>query len=312
MADWLGPTLNDYRPVEYPWRDDEPEYGDVVEGDVLVVSEMDALSPNRMVVVMEVEKERRCFFGAFVTNERSLATAEDVYLVPDQTGLPYSIAGLAGLTGWIWYAQIRRRIGVLTDEALKAISAGHCGVEGDFQSSHRGMPLQERVRDLRWPTLETEAEYLRELSRDCKEKHDDDDIALPYVDPRLLSAPGQPSHNGFHTETLCFLEKATREGRTRGFSPSCVEQVAGTLDRRILRAYPTMFQPRGSLITSPPVRRDQDDVADWLLQLTMADALAGAGFVKVIGGDEPSGSVRFDSNGKHYEFLYETVEGIIG
>ena len=311
MTDWLVAALGDYRLGEYPWRDDEPIPGDVVEGDVLVVSDMDGRGPNRMMVALDVEPERRCFFGAFVTNERSMATAEDVDLASDHTGLPYRIAGIAGLTGWIWYAQIRRRVGVLTDEALNAMSAGHCGVEDQFQRSHRGIPLQAPRMDLRWPELDAEAHHMRELARDCTDKRWDEDLDLPYVDPRLLPVPGV-SCNAFHTETLGILEEATREGRTRGFSPSCVEQVAGTLDCRILRAYPTMFQPRGSITTSPPARGDQDDPGDRLFDLTMADALAGAGFVKMIGADKPSTPMRFDSNGRRYEFLYETVEGTSG
>lgn len=87
MADWLGAALKDYQPVEYPWRDDEPSREDVVEGDFLVVSDMAGSAPNRMVVVLDVEPERRCFFGAFVTNERALpssthANYRDVEMTP--------------------------------------------------------------------------------------------------------------------------------------------------------------------------------------------------------------------------------------
>ena len=307
MTERIATALRDYRHAEYPWRDDDPEPGDVVEGDVLVVSGMDGRGPNRMAVVLDIEREKRCFLGAFFTNEHPLATAEDVDLTPDLAGLPYPIAGLAGLTGWMWYAQIQRRIGVLTDEALNAVSAGHCGVHDEFQAAHRGMPLQERSRDLRWPTLETEGADLREFSQDCREKRHFNDIKLPYVDPRLLPAPGD-SPNGFDSHTLDILEKATREDRTRGFSPSCLQSVVGTLDHKFLRAYPALFQPSGSITPYPPARGDRDDLRDWLLELTKADGLAGAGFVKMIGESEPSGHSRFKDNGRCYEFLYETVE----
>lgn len=311
MNDWLVEALEYHQLPIYPWRDDDPDLGDVLEGDVLVVSDMDRREPSRMVAVLEVEPERRCFLGALVTNELALATAEDIELAPAHTGLPYHVAGLAGVARWFWHVQIRSRLGALTDEALNALSAGHCGVEDRFHTSHRGVPLQERLWDLRWSFFDVEDEQFQRIAQDCTGKRWDEDIGLPYLDPRLLPAPGD-SRNGFHTETLGILEEATREGRTRGFSPSCVEQVAGTLDCRVLRAYPTMFQPTGSMAVSPPLCPDTDDASDWLLELTRADALEQAPFVKMIGADKPSGPKHFDSNGRRYEFLYECVGGTSG
>lgn len=305
MIDWLAAALADHRPGEYPWRDDEPVLEDVVEGDVLVVSDMDGRRPNRMVVALDVEPERRCFFGAFVTNERSLATAEDVELAPDHTGLPCHIAGLAGLKGWIWFVQIRRRLGALTDEALNAVSAGHLGVEDEFLSSHRGVALQDPRSDLRWPALETEAEYVRDFTRDCDDKHNDDDIALPFVDPRLFPVFGN-SLDESTAKTLNDLVKATREGRTRGVSPSCVEQLVATLDSRSLMAYRSLLTMRSAAI-SPPQSLDVRDSVSWLLDLTRADGLAQAPFVKVIGSTGSPVRQLLKHNGQSVEYLYATL-----
>ena len=305
MTESLAAALEDYRPGEYPWRDDEPVLEDVVEGDVLVVSDMDGRRPNRMVVALDVEPERRCFFGAFVTNERSLASAEDVDLAPDQTGLPYHIAGLAGLKGWIWYVQIRRRLGALTDEALNAVSAGHLGVEDAFQSAHRGVALQAPRSDLRWPALTTEAEYVRDFTWDCDEKHSDDDIALPFVDPRLFPVFGN-SLDESTAKALDDLVKATRAGRTRGVSPSCVEQLVATLDGRSLMAYRSLLTMRSAAI-SPPQSPDGGYSVNWLLDLTRADGLSQAPFVKVIGSTGSPVCQLLENNGRSVEYLYATL-----
>ena len=310
QPDWLAAAVERWSPGVYPFRETE-EFLDIMDGDIVLVGGMDRSESDRLVAVLEVDTERRCFLGALVTTELSLATGEDMILESRHTDMPYTLAVMSGLAMHLWFVQVEERLGALSEVALEAAVAGYIGVEEDFLRSHRGIPLQERMMDMRWPECEREGDQLTNLARDCIEKRWDEDIELPYVDPRLLPTPGD-SRDGFHTETLGILEEATRKGRTRGFSPSCVEQVAGTLDCRILRAYPTMFQPRGSITTSPPARRNQDDPGDWLFELTMVDALAGAGFVKMIGADKPSKPMRFDSNGRRYEFLYETVEGTSG
>ena len=257
-----------------------------MSGDMVLVGGMDLSEPNRMVAVLQVDTERRCFLGALVTNELDLATAEDVILDSDHTDLPYRVAVMSGLAMHLWFVQVEERLGALSEVALEAAIAGYHGAEDQFLTSHRGIPLQERMMDLRWPDCEREGDQLAGLARDCIDKRWDEDIELPYVDPRLIPAPDD-SHDGFRAEILGVLEMDTRKGQTRGLSPSCAEAVAGTLDCRILRAYPTMFQSRGSITASPPARGDDADTSNRLFELTKADALAGSPFVKMIGIDEP-------------------------
>ena len=308
LPDWITGCLDRWTPGAYPFRGTE-EFPDILEGDLVLVGAMEGTTPaHRMVVALEVDEERRLFLGAPVTTDLWLATADSVILTPDHTGLPYQIAVLSGLAVHLWFVQADERLGALTEEALEAVSAGRYGAEDRFQISCRGVPLQRPTMDLRWPELKAESHHMRELARDCMDKLWDDTLDLPYVDPRLLSMSGDSS-NEFYSGALSILEEETREGRTRGFSPSCVEQMARTLDCRILRAYPNMLRPRGWIATSPPVCGDPDDPSEWLFELTVVDALAGAGFVKMIGIGEPSGPSRFERNGQRYEFLYETVEG---
>ena len=301
--DRYAEALGKWQPGTYPWRE-VGEFLDIMQGDIVVVGQMDLSDPaRRMVAVLDVDEERRCFLGALVTNELSLAAADDVILTPEYTDLPYHVAVMTGMAGYMWFVQVDERLGAINVDALEAALAGYTGAEDDLQRSLRGVPLQDKGRDLRWPALEAEVDCIQDLTRDCAAKRHEDDIELPFSDPRLLeSALDEP-----HAETLDILEEATRNGRTRGFSPSCVEQVAGTLDCRVLRAYPTMFQPRGSITTSLPARQDDGDPSDWLFKLTMADGLAGAGFVKLTGDNEPSGPIRVDSDGRRSEVIYKAA-----
>ncbi len=306
LPDWLVEALDGWAPGAYPYRGTK-EFHDLMDGDIVRVGGMDLSEPNRLVAVLEVDVDRRCFLGALITDELNLATAEDLILDSDHTGLPYQVAVMSGLAMHIWFVQVEERLGALSEETLEAAVAGYYGAEDKFLTAHRGIPLQARMMDLRWPEYEREGDQLAALAEDCVTKRGDEDIELPYVDPRLLPVL-DGSINGAPFGTLSVLEEAARAGRTRGVSPSCLEQIAQALDRRVLRAFPNIFQPMGQTATSPPARRDEDDQGDWLFKLTIADGLAGAGFVKVIGGDDHSEPTRFDSNGRRYEFLYETVK----
>lgn len=299
--DSYADALGKWQRGTYPWRE-AGRFLDIMQGDIVLVGQMDLSDPvRRMVAVLDVDDARRCFLGALVTNELSLAAADDVILAPECTDLPYQVVLMTGMAGYMWYVQVDERLGAMSVEALEAALAGYTGAEDDLQHSLRGVPLQDTGRDLRWPVLEAEVGCIQGLSRDCGAKRHEEDITLPFVDPRLICE----SLDELQVTILATLEEATKKGRTRGFSPSCLEQP--TLhDFRLLRAYPTMFQPRGSITTSPSIRRDNDP-ADWLLELTKADALTQVPFVKMIGGDEPSEPAPFESNGRRYEFLYETV-----
>ncbi|MCY4370969.1 MAG: hypothetical protein OXF41_16475 [bacterium] len=302
--DRYAEALGKWRKGSYPWRE-AGEFLDIMQEDIVLVGQMDLSDPvRRMVAVLDVDHERRCFLGALATNELSLAAADDVILAPEVTDLPYQVAVLTGMAGYMWFVQVDERLGAMSVDALEAALAGYTGAEDHMQHSLRGVPLQDAGRDLRWPALEAEVDCIQALTRDCAAKRHEDDIGLPFPDPSLL----ENALDGHHAQLLEILEEATRNGRTRGFSPSCVEQVAGRLDCQILRAYPTMFQPRGPITTSPPVRSQQDSLSGWYFALTTADALAGAGFAKMIGGSGPSGPTRSDSNGRRYELLYETVK----
>lgn len=301
-------ALGKWQPGTYPWRE-AGEFLDIMQGDIILVGQMDLSDPaRRIVAVLDVDHERRCFLGALVTNELSLAAAGDLILSPEVTDLPYHVAVLTGMAGYMWFVQVDERLGAMNVDALEAALAGYTGAEDNLQRSMRGVPLQDKGRDLRWPALEAEVDRIQDLTRDCAMKRYEDGIELAFPDPRLL----ENALDGLHAQLLEILEEATRNGRTRGFSPSCVEQVAGTLDCRVLRAYPTMFRPRGSMAVSPPVRQDADDPGGWLFDRTIADGQAGAGFVKMIGADKPSGPMRLDGNGWRCEFLYETVKGTSG
>ncbi len=297
-------ALGKWQPGTYPWRE-AGEFLDIMQGDVVLVGQMDLSEPvRRMVAVLDVDDERRCFLGALVTNELWMAAADDVVLAPECTDLPYHVVVMTGMAGYMWFVQVDERLGAINVDALDAALAGYTGAENDLQRSMRGVPLQDNGRDLRWPALEVEVDCIQDLTRDCAAKRHQNDIELPFHDPRLLES----ALDAANAELLGILEEAARNGRTRGYSPSCLEQVAETLDCRVLRAYPTMFQPRGSMAVSPPMRQDAGDPGDWLFERTVADAVAAAGFVKVIGINKPSWPQRSHHRGHRYELLYEIMK----
>ncbi len=166
--EWLSGALAKRPRPEYAWRESNPD--DVMPGDIVVVGDLEMPIPNRMVVVLDSDIARRCFLSALVTNELSLATANSLILEPEETDLPYKIAILAGLARYMWFTQVDKRLGAITEGVLEAIVETYAGAENKFQKSRRGVPLQYPSWDLRWPDLMKESQVLRELSQDCTMK----------------------------------------------------------------------------------------------------------------------------------------------
>ncbi len=281
VSDWLTEALADHRPVEYPWREERPSLDDVEEGDILVVTSMDGREPaDRMVIALEVEPERRSFHGILVTNEALMAVGTDLVLDPEDTGLPYRTTVITQSAGWLWYVQIKRRVGALTDEALDAASAGRYGVEHDFHLARRGLPLLRQPQDLRWPVLTADFAHMQALAADCTYKRLEKDFELPFADPRLLAdSKGAPLPD---EETI---QRLTSE--TRGFSPGCAVWAVNHLDSQRFRAFQPLLAPR-SRPAPAPVPDDcslplntANGTADHLLRSTLADAMDIASFVKI-------------------------------
>lgn len=295
---WLSDILSKRPRVEYPWSESNPD--DVMPGDIVIVGDMDLSKPNRMVVVLDSDIERRCFLGVLVTNELSLATADALILEPEKTDLPYTIVVSMGLARYLWFVQVDKRLGAITEEVLEAIVETYAGAENMFQKSRRGVPLQYPSWDLRWPDLEMESQVLRELSQDCTIRRGNDNIDLPYLDPQLLV---DASKLEFLLENYDVLES-----RTRGFSPSCVRETIDTLDRAFLRAHSALLAPLDRPTDSLIEGGADGNQTQWLRRYTIADGLKKAPFVKIAGCD-PIKNKRFRNGGKRTEVLYEPIGG---
>lgn len=303
QLDWLKAGLAQKPVAEYPWRETEPV--DVMQGDIVIVGDMDFSGPNRMIAVLSVDAGRRFFFGALVTTELSLATADALILEPDMTSLPYKIAILPGFTGHLWFVQVDRRVGVLTEEGLEAAISGYAGMEDEFQFTRRGIPLQATRWELRWPDLEAESDTLHELTRDCTVRHEDDeidpddDIYNIYIHPALF--------NDLTSVGITADEYDELRANTQGFSPSCIEYYLDleSLDISVLRAYSGLFAPKG-FVNGLIAKRANENQEKWLLRCTKEDGLVNAPFVKIVGnGFSKHERVRY--NGRRAEFFYEAV-----
>ena len=298
QPDWLKAAKARWEQTGYQWR--EPEPVDVIQGDIVVAGDMDFSAPSRMLAALGSDPDRRCFLGALVTDEISLAAADDLILEPHETDLPYRVAILTGLVKFLWFVQIDKRVGAMTEEALQAALALYAGSEHEFQHNRRGMPLQYEEWDKRWADLEAEAHLLRKLSKDCTERRENDDIDLPYIDPNLLDDL---------TKVELFMEKYDElVTKSQGFAPSCIEQQLGSLNSTVLRAYSAILSPKNSSNGSISKRVQAETREEWLLRCTKEDGLASAPFVKII-GNGAQGYERLRNGGKRVEYLYETVGG---
>jgi len=306
LLEWLTEAKSGLDPAVYGWRE-RGTLVDVMAGDLVLVGDMDASDDSRRVVaVLDVDANRRFFLAVLVTNDVSQAGADDLILDPKLTGLPYQVAVLARLPGYLWMVQVDERLGALTDEALDAVMAGYVGAEDPFQNACRGVPLQDRSRDLRWSDLEAEAELIHELSEDCTRKRHDEEMLLPLVDPELWPA----SDSGWDlscAETLDALEEDTRAGRVRGFSPSSVELILPTANPRLLRAYPALLTPDSDPAPLPSAYQTGEGPTPSLRDLAIADGLVAAPFVRLVTTDPSFSHQRITREGRRAEVMPELV-----
>ncbi len=299
QPNWLRAAKAQWEQTGYQWHESEPV--DVIQGDIIVAGDMDFSEPNRMLAVLGSDPDRRCFLGALMTDEISLAAAGDLVLEPHETDLPYRVAILTGLVKFLWFVQIDKRVGAMTEEGLQSALALYAGSEHEFQYSRRGMPLQYEEWDMRWADLEAEAQLLRKLSKDCTERRENDDIDLPYIDPNLLD-----DLTGVEFLAEKYDELVTN---SQGFAPSCIEQQLSSLNSSLLRAYPALFSAKNSSngLISKCIRADEDQ-EEWLLGCTKEDGLASAPFVKITGNGAPRYE-RLRYEGRRVEYLYQAVGG---
>ena len=159
---WLIGALGGYPRDASTWRDTQPT--DVCVGDIVVAANVGRPEvPDRLVIVIRADTKRRQFTGILATNELPLATADDVILPPDSTGLRYIIVAMARLAGDLHCGQVKSRVGVLTERSLAAVHSGYACCEDTFHRTRRGLPLQDRRWDLRWAEIEGEANAMRSL-----------------------------------------------------------------------------------------------------------------------------------------------------
>lgn len=277
--DWLARAVAAHSATPSSWRQEEPT--DVIEGDVLVVGAMDGEAPDCLVIAVDVDAQRRCFLAVRATNELPLAGADDVILGCEDTDLPYRVAALTCLVGHLWFVQVSRRVGALTENVAASVRAGLVGADDGFQRSRRGVPLQDPRSDLRWAALEAEANRMRVLAADCDRRRHDPLIALPFIDPEFLT--------GSRPETAMDPETFERlRNRTRRFSPSCIQWAVDNLSNQKLRAFRPLLAttaPAGPGGSSPEAAagdpRPPLDPGAELLQRTIEDGLRDAPFVKI-------------------------------
>ena len=310
--DWLETAVAEHQMVPSPWRQSQPT--DIVAGDIVAVGAMDGFeAPDRLVAVVEVDSERQCFLGVLVTNELPLATADDVILKHKDTTLPYHIAAMTRLSGHLWFAQVRERVGALTDESLAAIRAGHAGCEHPLQYRRRGLPLQESRSDLRWPTLEAEAEVMQALTDDCNSKRQNPMLGMPFVDPSLLIA--SRSNDVPNSDQFDQLRH-----HSRGFSRSCSAWAADNCSRQELRAYAPLFRSSCHPITLDSsqqadtlesnvsskcgIERSEDE--HYLLQQAICDGIREGPFVRLVSLAD-SGQIQYTLHMRHSDIAHTTT-----
>lgn len=249
-----------------------PDDGRIRPGDLRVVRPMDgAGAGTRMVLVLEVDEANRAFLGALTTNETALAGANDVVIPRADSGLPYDLALLTTVQGRFWFVQADEPVALMDLEFVDLVWDAAYGAQSTKLTQLRGLALKDQPADLRWESLQHEAQTLHALSRECEERLAEGPPTT-YADPALLLDSTPVPSDDF------LLELAARNVP---FSPSVVAWVADNpdqLERSRLVAFRRCLRYTSGVPTAsveiPDLRPAFEDtsLASTLIGFTLADA----------------------------------------
>ena len=135
-------------------------------GEIRLLESMDGDElPPRVVVITDTDVETGTASVVLVTNEFELATASDVLVLPDESGLPYQAVVETDVVTSVWAVQVATKLGRLSPD-LPWLDAVLRGNSESAPAGRRGLPVLGRS-DSRWAWKESEVLSLQALAAPC-------------------------------------------------------------------------------------------------------------------------------------------------
>lgn len=143
----------------------------------------DGASRQRLVLVWEVELEGDSWVNALlVADSVDVATATDVRLEPDETGLPFPVLVETDVMGPLFVAQLGPPLGRVSGELLTNLLRAASGQPDPQIDRRRGLPVLSKT-DARWAWKDQELAEMHRLAHACMQ------LELGLVEPAVLVDP---------------------------------------------------------------------------------------------------------------------------
>jgi hypothetical protein len=162
---------------------------------------------TRMVCVVGVDRPRGFAEVALASNESALATASDVVVTSNRSGLPFDVVIEVEIRGRVWLSQIGRIVKRLPFSVLKEVRRSVVSGPGMIPEYQRGIRTSGS-HDQRAMFQLDERAALDALADDCRESLESEDSNLALVvDPVLFATLGHGRKQHDYRRLLGIAEK---------------------------------------------------------------------------------------------------------
>lgn len=177
---WLHDALTDFEPSPQPRPRPAgalPEPGEIV----LATALSDEAGPARLVAVVEVHPRTFSVVALLISNRADDRTDADLWMGPNETGLPYPVVVQSDIVGALFENQLSHTYGTVPDDLMIAIRRVQAGASAGDEDRRRGLPLRSQLNP-RWAHKESEIEEMRQLAATATESL----LAPAVIDPGIV------------------------------------------------------------------------------------------------------------------------------
>jgi hypothetical protein len=182
LPPWLPDAVEDAPGASRDPSFKEADPAEVMAGDICVVRPIASAGRLPRLIVVSSVGEGWCE-GMLAGPETELATEVDALLNPIISGLGYEIAVYTRFSGPVWIAQVSRRVGAVEDQVLEQLQVLAWSDEPEGVTLARGIPLQPRGIDPRYPALASMSVELDGLTDHCRRRRSE--LGAPILDPAI-------------------------------------------------------------------------------------------------------------------------------
>jgi|GEM_PF-1541718 len=202
---------------------------DIAVGGIYHAAPMDPGDRAALVLVTAIDDSTQSVSATLLSPDLELGTSADLLLTPEDSGLSYALLIESDIFGYLWFVQLDRALGQVSQDLLESLAA--LRDENAVDHPVAGPPLVERS-DPRWDFKLQELARLQQLTAHATRELVDGERQAS-VDPRAFEVPSTPAEIAAFEEFILALIEGSRRGSV--VIPGWLVDIA--LDEELVASY---------------------------------------------------------------------------